>query len=74
MPIFDLQKEVIGLVVVLTDVSMSKELAASTSFIEDAEEVQAAVKEGHLPTVLMVEDNVIAQNVEKALFLFSFGV
>ncbi|MDR3501793.1 MAG: response regulator [Legionella sp.] len=68
VPIFDLQKEVIGLVVVLTDVSMSKELAASTPIIEDEEqEIQNAIKEGHLPTVLMVEDNVIAQNVEKAL-------
>lgn len=68
VPIYDLHKEVVGLVVVLTDVTMSKAISThSQQLIDEHKETSDLIKEGRLPTVLMVEDNIIAQNVEKAL-------
>lgn len=68
VPIQDMNKEIIGLVVILTDVTLSKALTAHHEQLSDEEqESNALMKDGRLPTVLMVEDNIIAQNVEKAL-------
>lgn len=66
VPIYDENKKVVGLVVTLTDISATKtqEQHKITTLIAEEAEVSSA---DHLPTVLMIEDNIIAQNVEKAL-------
>lgn len=68
VPIYDMKKEILGLVVILTDVTLSKALTAHHEQLSDEEkETNTLINNGRLPTVLMVEDNIIAQNVEKAL-------
>ncbi|AHE67830.1 response regulator [Legionella oakridgensis] len=68
VPLFDNNHQVIGLVVVLTDVSERKKLEAQLSEQKSGQEHSKAepvlVEEPH---VLMVEDNFIAQKVEEAL-------
>lgn len=68
VPMFDENKKVVGLTVVLTDITLYKKQQ------EDARAGQHAEKKAvlpvsldHLPNILMIEDNLIAQNVEKAL-------
>ena len=63
-PMYGNNKSIIGLVVTLTDVTLSKTVAQHSN---DHKKEEKPVKMDHLPTVLMVEDNIIAQNVEKAL-------
>lgn len=61
-------KKVIGLIVILNDITLTKELEKHANVLqEDNQKIKPLLKEGYLPTVLMVEDNIIAQNVEKAL-------
>lgn len=68
VPMYDENKNVVGMTVVLTDISVSKKLQIRTApIVQDNRVAEQVFKEGHLPTVLMIEDNVIAQNVEKAL-------
>ena len=68
VPMYDEHKEIIGLIVVLTDVSAdTKKPEPKTSNPKSAEKKDKARKNHRLPTVLMIEDNVIAQNVERAL-------
>ncbi|STY29335.1 response regulator [Legionella wadsworthii] len=68
IPMYDRNNEIIGLIVILNDITLNREIEEYT---EDQRENKQknilAIAEGYLPTVLMVEDNVIAQNVEKAL-------
>lgn len=66
VPLFDKEKNVTGLVVVLEDITQHK-------LSKNQEDVPSLLNESDLPTatrlrVLLVEDNVIAQNVERALF------
>ncbi|WP_045094394.1 response regulator [Legionella fallonii] len=69
VPMFDEGRNVIGMVVVLTDIGAIKKLEERLK-PEPQQERQFhdnLVKNGRLPTILMIEDNIIAQNVEKAL-------
>lgn len=69
VPMHNKNREIVGLVVVLTDGDMSKmsKEVPRQRLDDENKDVIEAVKDGYLPTVLMVEDNLIAQNVEKAL-------
>ncbi|WP_454783766.1 response regulator [Legionella sp. WA2024007413] len=61
-------KKVIGLIVILNDITSTKEAEKHVEVLpEDTQMIEPSLKENYLPTVLMVEDNIIAQNVEKAL-------
>lgn len=64
----DDKKKVVGLIVVLTDISALKklDLAKKAKPKNNSKKATAAVN-GHLPNVLMIEDNVVAQQAEKAL-------
>jgi CheY-like chemotaxis protein len=65
VPLLDENKKVIGLVVVLTDISAFKKQDSEEGSLIKETKKRNHVK--HIPSVLMIEDNVIAQNVEKAL-------
>jgi PAS domain S-box-containing protein len=68
VPMYDKNKQITGLIVVLTDVSMNKAVSEHLNAqLDNTVDNKDSLQEGHLPNVLMVEDNVIAQNVEKAL-------
>ncbi len=68
VPMYNGSKKIIGLIVILNDVTLNKELATHLEVIQgNSQKIEHSIKEGYLPTVLMVEDNIIAQNVEKAL-------
>ncbi|CAM2731512.1 response regulator [Legionella worsleiensis] len=68
VPIFDEHKKVIGLVVVLTDISAFKiQEQKHESQAKKATKANKVIPKNTLPNVLMIEDNLIAQNVEKAL-------
>ena len=68
VPMFDQNRNVIGMVVVLTDISTLKKLEERLKpEPEERTTRENLFKNGRLPTVLMIEDNLIAQNVEKAL-------
>lgn len=68
IPMHDRNKKIIGLIVILNDVTLNKELKTHVNALQEHnQKVDRSLKEGYLPTVLMVEDNIIAQNVEKAL-------
>ncbi|WP_298626507.1 response regulator [uncultured Legionella sp.] len=68
VPMFDENKNVVGLVVVLTDISANKKQIHSEQ-IQKKEAIKSELpaKITSLPSILMIEDNLIAQNVEKAL-------
>ncbi|MGC1182748.1 response regulator [Legionella sp.] len=69
VPMYDTNKDIIGLVVTLTKITLNKAVAVKDHNLEDEnKDKNNVLKENHLPMVLMVEDNIIAQNVEKALF------
>lgn len=69
VPTMDENKKVTGLIVVLSPIPVLKDSKPKeASFQKLKSEEGLSLKENHLPTVLMIEDNVIAQNVEKALF------
>lgn len=69
VPMYDEQRHIVGLVVVLTDITELKqaqaELRQKTTITMQA--IEKPIKEHRLPKVLMIEDNLIAQNVERAL-------
>lgn len=68
VPMFDDNRNVIGMVVVLTDISQIKKMEERlTTKVQDEKPFNNSFKEGRLPCILMIEDNVVAQNVEKAL-------
>ncbi|MFT4059142.1 MAG: response regulator [Legionella sp.] len=68
VPMYNMNHEIIGLVVVLTDIGMNKTSNDTLRQLSDNDKKDSeVVRDGYLPTVLMVEDNLIAQNVEKAL-------
>lgn len=68
VPMFDENKKVVGLVVVLTDISLyKKQIHQELSKKNHTMNSEVPAKTGSLPNVLMIEDNLIAQNVEKAL-------
>ncbi len=66
VPMHDENKKVVGLVVVLTDISKTKMIERQKKPVLK-EGRKSPLKTEYLPTVLMIEDNLIAQNVEKAL-------
>lgn len=66
VPLFDKEKQVSGLVVILSDVTASKNVLEPSSVLEGKEStIDQDIK--YIPTILMVEDNFIAQKVEGAL-------
>lgn len=68
IPMYNSNKELIGLVVILNNQTLKKEIEVHTeNFVQNTQNVEKILKEGCLPNILMVEDNIIAQNVEKAL-------
>jgi PAS domain S-box-containing protein len=68
VPMYDENKKINGLIVVLTDVSATKKLQEKQEEKgEPKVSREQGLKENHLPSVLMIEDNIIAQNVERAL-------
>ncbi len=68
VPMFDQNRNVIGMVVVLTDISAIKKLEERLKpEPEERRSRENLFKNGRFPTVLMIEDNLIAQNVEKAM-------
>lgn len=66
---FNEQKKICGLIVVLSDITALKEAqeAQKMQQKQQARTNEPAVIPHRLPTVLMIEDNLIAQNVERAL-------
>lgn len=69
VPLFDQQKQVMGLVVILNDVTDRKNTDPITS--KEVTELEFAVDVstiGKALKVLMVEDNIIAQKIEQELF------
>lgn len=67
VPMYDENKNIIGLTVVLTDVTASKNAIVTTKPEQKDLLTESVFDENHLPSVLMIEDNIIAQNVERAL-------
>lgn len=70
VPMYDEQRHIVGLVVVLTNISELKQAQEEIKLQQaksKAQTVESPIKEHHLPKVLMIEDNLIAQNVERAL-------
>ena len=67
-PLFDHQKQVIGLVVVLSDVTPQKSIEQIPSEASSANFLINQVID-IAPRVLMVEDNIIAQKVEQSLMV-----
>lgn len=68
VPMYNRNKDIIGLIVILHDISLQKEVESQIDVVaEKIEHEDHHLEEGFLPSVLMVEDNIIAQNVEKAL-------
>lgn len=68
VPMYDENKNIVGLIVVLTDMTTSKKSELSIApILQNSIKIDHLFKDGHLPTVLMIEDNEVAQNVEKAL-------
>ena len=66
VPLLDKKKQVVGLVVVLSDITRYK--TADAQLIESPHELLVdAHPINYVPNVLMVEDNFIAQKVEEAL-------
>lgn len=69
VPLFDEDKHVSGLIVVLTDITAQKKaeesLSTASPISSEGQEALPALKD--TPNVLMVEDNFIAQKVEEAL-------
>lgn len=67
VPLFDKNKQVVGLVVVLTDVTDRKKIEAQEVDTPIQMKGKDAIEHLNEPNVLMVEDNFIAQRVEEAL-------
>ena len=68
VPLFDANKHVTGLVVVLTDVTLHKKAEESLVALKPQE--KKSVHDPNIePNVLMVEDNIVAQKIEEALLI-----
>lgn len=68
VPMFDEDRNVVGLIVVLTDITAKKKLEQLVlPAVQEQPHNEKQFADGHLPNVLMIEDNLVAQNVEKAL-------
>lgn len=67
VPYYDHSHKLIGLIVTLTDVTANKTREEVQSIPVINNKIPQEFEDGHLPTVLMIEDNLIAQCVEKAL-------
>ncbi|MGL6029821.1 MAG: response regulator [Legionella sp.] len=67
VPLFDEHKNVAGLVVILSDINALKQAQQQINVVANGSSTTAHTMPTHLPHVLMIEDNIIAQNVEKAL-------
>lgn len=68
VPMYDENKKVIGLIVVLTDITASKEQENGVSCrLSETIKPEHMLKTDRLPSVLMIEDNEVAQHVEKAM-------
>lgn len=68
VPMYDENKNIIGLIVILTDISLVKQLEMRAApLLKEEKKSEDLFKDGHLPNILMIEDNLVAQNVEKAL-------
>lgn len=68
IPLFDAQKHVCGLVVVLSDVTVRHELELKLKLTEPKLSDDLMGKRISSPRILMVEDNPIAQKIEETLF------
>ncbi len=68
IPVYDHAKNITGLIVTLTDISSQKasQNELNTKPVNEVSSNDIAY-DGHLPNILMIEDNLIAQCVEKAL-------
>lgn len=65
---YNQNKEIIGLIVILKEISLNKETKSVKEVqSESKRKIKPKLQVKHAPAVLMVEDNIIAQNVEKAL-------
>lgn len=68
VPMYDDKKRLIGLIVVLTDITELQQLKENKN--REAKRTSSPLEDmttHRLPNVLMIEDNLIAQNVERAL-------
>ena len=67
VPTFDKEgKRVTGLIVVLSDITALKK-AEALQVDKQPQQVSVGYNKNHVPNILMVEDNIIAQKVEEAL-------
>lgn len=70
VPLFDDNKNVIGLVVMLVDITARKKMEEQLNLASSRGELTASkLNKGGLPRVLLVEDNLIAQKAEQSLLL-----
>ncbi len=70
VPMYDEQKHIVGLTVVLTDITELKQVQQENKrheLINQSPADEPIINNHRLPKVLMIEDNLIAQNVERAL-------
>ncbi|KTD60131.1 response regulator [Legionella sainthelensi] len=68
IPMHNRNKDLIGLIVIFNNLTPSNDIEVHTkNYIKNVQNNEHAATANYLPKVLMVEDNVIAQNVEKAL-------
>ncbi len=68
IPLYDFRKKIAGLIVVLTDVTLAKVQEDQHHFLPLINaHLETNFNEGATPNVLMVEDNLIAQHIEKDL-------
>ncbi|MBN9230281.1 MAG: response regulator [Legionella sp. 40-6] len=67
-PMHNLEKEVIGLIVILTEKNLDLKTVEISNSLSEPQHVKIPTEsKNQLPNVLMVEDNIIAQQVEKSL-------
>ena len=71
VPMFNEQRQVIGLVVVLTNINelyLVQEELKKYQPKKETKAVDIPLNDHLFPKILMIEDNIIAQNVERAMF------
>ncbi len=68
-PMYDEQRHIIGLIVVLTNITEFRELQEQVRLqqAKNPSNTEISISNYRFPKVLMIEDNLIAQNVESAL-------
>lgn len=69
IPLFDADKKVIGLVVILNDMTSQKEMETLLNHTHPTGRAGALNYSGKTVRVLLVEDNIIAQHVQQALLM-----